>query len=111
MADSKEPCGCDESKSLHKEIERLIARLENIHRILADGCESIYMDTERLAAGVMELFKDYRRRVSCGTDVKRAGIIEGENEFARWLDRKSIPDGDDEKAVNALARYRMGRGW
>jgi hypothetical protein len=44
---------------------------------------------------------------------RRAGIIEGENEFARWLDRKGhvVTDGDDEKAVDALQRYRMGRGW
>jgi hypothetical protein len=44
---------------------------------------------------------------------KREGIIEGENEYARWLDRKGhvVTDGDHEKAVNALYRYRMGRGW
>lgn len=43
----------------------------------------------------------------------REGIIEGENEFARWLDRKggAFTDGEVERAVNALQRYRMGRGW
>jgi hypothetical protein len=45
---------------------------------------------------------------------KREGIIEGENEFARWIDRKGaiiFDSGEDETAVDALQRYRMGRGW
>lgn len=44
---------------------------------------------------------------------RRKGIVDGENEYARWLDRKggAFTDGEVEKAVNALQRYRMGRGW
>ena len=128
MANSKDSCGCDESRRLREQINHL--EDSNMKLYAGRDCPNcgvrVEMHTESDLVLIKQSVLDELTRIketsipvaSAGEGRKlkqaielarREGTIEGENEFARWIDRKGaiiLDSGEDEKAVDALQRYR-----